>query len=246
MATWFEANPLPVTQENLLRGREIYKEHCIGCHGVNGDGAGRGAAISKSAARRFHLKRTRSLWLGQIAGRYYWRILRGIPGTAMENFGTRARFDDIWRVMMFLKTIPNGGLQHIPTPECISNGRAIRDCFLGKLFLSRASGAGNAALRYEDNTPPGVGDVAAMVAPGEVNPAYAANLYVLENQKIPCSPDEPNASRARYCERRGKPPDRRLCADGGGGLHFIPEGVNPEDYGQGWLDDVWSRPMPTQ
>ncbi len=52
-------------------------------------------------------------------GDFYYRVLRGFPGTAMENFGTRLSVDDIWRVVMFLKTIPNGTLKssRIPTPK---------------------------------------------------------------------------------------------------------------------------------
>jgi hypothetical protein len=52
-------------------------------------------------------------------GDYYYRVLRGIQGSAMENFGTRLRVDDIWKVVMFLKTIPNGGLspKKLPTPD---------------------------------------------------------------------------------------------------------------------------------
>ena len=37
----------------------------------------------------------------------------------MENFGDRLSVDDIWRVVLFLKTIPNGTLSRtsIPTPK---------------------------------------------------------------------------------------------------------------------------------
>jgi hypothetical protein len=52
-------------------------------------------------------------------GDFYYRILRGWPGTAMENFGDRLSVDDIWRVVLFVKTIPNGTLKknHLPTPD---------------------------------------------------------------------------------------------------------------------------------
>jgi cbb3-type cytochrome c oxidase subunit II len=40
---WLTNDPLPVTQENLLRGREIFTARCIGCHGSAGNGAGPGA-----------------------------------------------------------------------------------------------------------------------------------------------------------------------------------------------------------
>ena len=37
----------------------------------------------------------------------------------MENFGDRLSVDDIWRVVMFVKTIPNGTLKEhvVPEPE---------------------------------------------------------------------------------------------------------------------------------
>jgi hypothetical protein len=46
-------------------------------------------------------------------------VLRGCPGTAMENFGDRLSVDDIWRVVLFLKTIPNKTLDPnvVPEPE---------------------------------------------------------------------------------------------------------------------------------
>ncbi len=51
-------------------------------------------------------------------GDFYYRILRGWPGTAMENFGDRLSVDDIWRVVMFVKTIPNHTLKKnvVPSP----------------------------------------------------------------------------------------------------------------------------------
>ncbi|TML46026.1 MAG: hypothetical protein E6G19_02550 [Actinobacteria bacterium] len=35
----------------------------------------------------------------------------------MENFGERLSVDDIWRVVLFLKTIPNGTLKPYRSPE---------------------------------------------------------------------------------------------------------------------------------
>ena len=50
-------------------------------------------------------------------GDFYYRILRGWPGTAMENFGERLSVDDIWRVVLFVKTIPNHTLEQNRIPE---------------------------------------------------------------------------------------------------------------------------------
>ena len=50
-------------------------------------------------------------------GDFYYRILRGWPGTAMENFGERLSVDDIWRVVLFVKTIPNHTLDKNRLPQ---------------------------------------------------------------------------------------------------------------------------------
>jgi hypothetical protein len=50
-------------------------------------------------------------------GDFYYRILRGWPGTAMENFGDRLSVNDIWRVVLFVKTIPNHTLRKNVVPE---------------------------------------------------------------------------------------------------------------------------------
>src|SRR5437763_1374695 len=50
-------------------------------------------------------------------GDFYYRILHGWPGTAMENFGERLSVDDIWRVVLFVKTIPNHTLRPDVVPE---------------------------------------------------------------------------------------------------------------------------------
>jgi hypothetical protein len=50
-------------------------------------------------------------------GDFYYRILRGWPGTGMENFGDRLSVDDIWRVVLFIKTIPNHTLKPDVIPE---------------------------------------------------------------------------------------------------------------------------------
>src|SRR3954451_11078121 len=31
---WLSANPLPVTEQNLMRGKEVFLQRCVGCHGV--------------------------------------------------------------------------------------------------------------------------------------------------------------------------------------------------------------------
>jgi cytochrome c oxidase cbb3-type subunit II len=114
---WLSGNPLPVTEGNLLRGKEVFLERCVGCHGVDGDGKGPGASFLSPTPADFTDKDDACCGGDTGPGDFYYRILRGWPGTAMENFGDRLSVDDIWRVVLFLKTIPNDTLDKNVVPE---------------------------------------------------------------------------------------------------------------------------------
>jgi cytochrome c oxidase cbb3-type subunit II len=116
---WLSSNPLPVTTDNLVRGRSVFQERCIGCHGAKGDAVSEAARYLRPTPIDFTAADDASTGNDTSPGDLYFRVLRGIQGTAMENFGTRLRVDDIWRVVLFLKVIPNGGLDpnKVPTPD---------------------------------------------------------------------------------------------------------------------------------
>ena len=116
---WLSGDPLPVTEGNLLRGKEIFQERCVGCHGQEGDGKGPGAKFLSPAPADFTDKDDACCGGDTGPGDFYYRILRGWPGTAMENFGDRLSVNDIWRVVLFVKTIPNKTLRknYVPQPS---------------------------------------------------------------------------------------------------------------------------------
>jgi cbb3-type cytochrome c oxidase subunit II len=116
---WLEPDPLRVTRENLVRGRQIYEYKCSGCHGVNADGKGPAYPFLSPQPIDFTGKDDACCGIDTSPGDLYYRILVGVPGTAMHNFGTMLSVDDIWRVVLFLKTIPNGGLDKtkVPSPQ---------------------------------------------------------------------------------------------------------------------------------
>jgi cytochrome c oxidase cbb3-type subunit 2 len=114
---WLAGDPLPVTEGNLLRGKEVFLERCVGCHGLKGDGKGPGARFLSPPPADFTDKDDACCGGDTGPGDFYYRILRGWPGTAMENFGERLSVDDIWRVVLFVKTIPNGTLAKNRVPE---------------------------------------------------------------------------------------------------------------------------------
>ena len=116
---WLSGDPLPVTEENLLRGKEVFQERCVGCHGEKGDGKGPGAKFLSPAPADFTDKDDACCGGDTGPGDFYYRILRGWPGTGMENFGDRLSVNDIWRVVLFVKTIPNKTLRknYVPQPS---------------------------------------------------------------------------------------------------------------------------------
>jgi cytochrome c oxidase cbb3-type subunit II len=116
-AYWLSSNPLPVTEGNLLRGKEIFLQRCVSCHGLKGDGKGPGATFMSPPPADFSDKDDACCGGDTGPGDFYYRILRGWTGTGMENFGERLSVDDIWRVVLFVKTIPNGTLAKNRVPE---------------------------------------------------------------------------------------------------------------------------------
>jgi cytochrome c oxidase cbb3-type subunit 2 len=116
---WLSSDPLPVTEQNLLRGKEVFLDRCVGCHGLKGDGKGPGARFLSPPPADFTDSDDACCGGDTGPGDFYYRILHGWPGTAMENFGDRLAVNDIWRVVLFLKTIPNDTLKpnRVPRPS---------------------------------------------------------------------------------------------------------------------------------
>ncbi len=114
---WLSGNPLPVTEQNLSRGKTIFLQRCVGCHGLAGDGKGPGARFMSPPPADFTDSDDACCGGDTGPGDFYYRILRGWTGTGMENFGDRLSVDDIWRVVLFVKTIPNKTLAKNRVPE---------------------------------------------------------------------------------------------------------------------------------
>jgi cytochrome c oxidase cbb3-type subunit 2 len=114
---WMSGDPLPVTEDNLIRGKEVFLARCVGCHGPKGDGKGPAARFMSPPPADFTDKDDACCGGDTGPGDFYYRILRGWTGTAMENFGDRLSVNDIWRVVLFVKTIPNGTLATNRVPE---------------------------------------------------------------------------------------------------------------------------------
>ncbi len=106
--TWVNTkSAVPATQRSLLHGRQVYITNCIGCHGTSGKGDGPAGAYLEPKAFNFTNAEVQKQ---HSEGQYYHFLLFGLPGSAMPAWGDYLTVQDIWDVINFLRTIPNGGL----------------------------------------------------------------------------------------------------------------------------------------
>ncbi len=256
---WATSNPLPVTTQNLLRGRQVFEERCIGCHGSQGDGNGPAAFYLNPPPAAFNVADDQAHGADTSPGTYYWRILRGIPGSGMENFGTRLSVDDIWKVVLFVKTIPNGGLTaEIPTPDMYIQWNGFpglydwMQCFAPEkeyyLQPSQPSAAPQvmaSVVITPTDAPAGIGDMPAMVADGELNPAYAVTQWMATNNARPCgSKGFEDMSLLKVLNDVSQRTDG-YARQGVDQVPFIPANlIDLTQMTPAWLDQVWDQENP--
>jgi thiosulfate dehydrogenase len=93
------ANPVPLTDANLIAGIRIYAANCAVCHG--------GANANPSNVARGLYQHPPQLAKDGVEddpeGVTYWKIDHGIRLTGMPSFGRTLSVTQIWRVTLFLK-----------------------------------------------------------------------------------------------------------------------------------------------
>lgn len=87
-------NPYPTTEAGLARGRKIYQDFCLGCHGAVGDGMGPAQPYLYPPPLNFTLLKGREI----SGGILYYQIMNGITGTAMPYFKKDLESEKIWEV----------------------------------------------------------------------------------------------------------------------------------------------------
>lgn len=95
-------NPYPATEPEVERGKVVYQQFCINCHGPVGDGQGSAAKFLDPPPLNFTTLR-RNLAQGKyIGGIFYYQIMNGITGTAMPYFKRELESEKIWAVSNYL------------------------------------------------------------------------------------------------------------------------------------------------
>lgn len=95
-------NPYPADSGALERGKKIYQEYCINCHGPVGDGQGPAAKFLYPPPLNFTTLRRHLVENKYIGGILYYQIMNGITGTAMPYFKRDLESTKIWDVSNYV------------------------------------------------------------------------------------------------------------------------------------------------
>ncbi|UFS70370.1 cbb3-type cytochrome c oxidase subunit II [Geomonas sp. RF6] len=95
-------NPYPATEAALQRGKRIYQDFCVNCHGPIGDGMGLAAKYLHPKPLNFTLLRRHLVEGRYIGGIFYYQVMNGITGTAMPYFKKHLESEKIWDVSNYL------------------------------------------------------------------------------------------------------------------------------------------------
>jgi cbb3-type cytochrome oxidase cytochrome c subunit/cytochrome c553 len=95
----YAANRFELTDENFEKGRKVYAEKCLTCHGCSGSGNGPYAMLNN--ARPANLRDTK--YKNQPVSFFFWRLAEGVPGTAMPVWQQSLSEDDRWLAILFVQ-----------------------------------------------------------------------------------------------------------------------------------------------
>ena len=86
-------NPVPMNEQSIGKGRELFEKHCIGCHGEGGKGSG-------------SLDLTKGVFIhGDSDGEIFHVITDGVKGTSMKGFKKDLTKDMRWRLVNYIKSL---------------------------------------------------------------------------------------------------------------------------------------------
>jgi mono/diheme cytochrome c family protein len=96
-------NPIPATAENLAEGREHFADHCATCHANDGSGDTEMGRNLYPKPPDLRLPQTQNLTDGEI----FYIIQNGIRLTGMPAWGESHEEDDNWKLVLFIRHLPN-------------------------------------------------------------------------------------------------------------------------------------------
>jgi mono/diheme cytochrome c family protein len=106
-------NPFPPTTEVLSEARAHFADHCATCHGNDGSGKTEIGQNLYPKTPDLRQSETQNLTDGQI----YYIIHNGIRLTGMPAWGGPGKDDDSWKLVLFIRHMPQMTLQEMKDME---------------------------------------------------------------------------------------------------------------------------------
>jgi mono/diheme cytochrome c family protein len=105
-------NPLPSTDEARAAGKSVYMDHCVTCHGDNGDGKGQKADQLSVAPSDFtDAQKMHGLTDGQL----YWQITKGRK--PMPGFEDKLKPEQRWEAVDYIRSFSPHSGSAMPTTD---------------------------------------------------------------------------------------------------------------------------------
>src|SRR5947208_5358674 len=86
------SNPLAGNENAIQSGMGLFRSRCADCHGMDARGV-RGPDLTQVWAS------------GRTDGGLFRTLRRGVAGTEMPSVGPRTPYDEVWKILAYLKTI---------------------------------------------------------------------------------------------------------------------------------------------
>lgn len=91
--------PIPVNEQTYMAGAEVYREHCVVCHGTPG--------ADQTAIAKGMFPKPPALFKGKGVtddepGETYWKVENGIRMTGMPSFKASLSVPQMWQVSLLL------------------------------------------------------------------------------------------------------------------------------------------------
>ena len=97
-----EKNPLPRTEENLVKGAKLYVDNCAGCHGVPSNADGKFPHSFYPPVPEFFKDPP-----DMAENQNFYVILHGIRWTGMPAWSQTLSDEQVWQIVMLLGNIEN-------------------------------------------------------------------------------------------------------------------------------------------